>query len=68
MCYASIRWARIDKIYYANTRVDADKIGFSDNEIYDEIIKNDMKLIKMDCPKALDVFKQWDDDQGHVRY
>ncbi|MBQ1696201.1 MAG: nucleoside deaminase, partial [Bacteroidales bacterium] len=36
MCLASIYWARIGKLYYANTKVDADKIGFSDSFIYEE--------------------------------
>ncbi len=30
MCLGAIYWARIDKLYFANTKVDADKIGFSD--------------------------------------
>ena len=28
MCLSAIYWARIDKIYYANTREDAQKIDF----------------------------------------
>jgi len=37
MCLGAIYWARIGKIYYANTKVDADAIGFSDKFIYDEL-------------------------------
>ena len=37
MCYGALRWARIDKIYFGNTRSDAHKIGFSDRDIYEEI-------------------------------
>lgn len=39
MCLSAIYWARIKKIYFANTRVQADEIGFSDNFIYEEIPK-----------------------------
>lgn len=40
MCLAAIYWARIEKIYYANTREDARRIGFDDNSIYEELINN----------------------------
>ena len=40
MCLAAIYWARIDKIYYANTREDAQKIDFDDSFIYSEFHKN----------------------------
>ena|ERR1700761_7718529 len=37
MCLGAIYWARIDKIYYANTKADAAAIGFDDHFIYDEL-------------------------------
>ena len=37
MCLAACYWARLDKIYYANTREDAANIGFDDEHIYEEI-------------------------------
>ncbi|GIT35680.1 MAG: hypothetical protein Ct9H300mP5_1490 [Candidatus Pelagibacterales bacterium] len=40
MCLSAIYWARIDKIYYANTREDAQKIDFDDSLIYSEFNKN----------------------------
>ncbi len=40
MCLSAIYWARIDKIYYANTRKDAQKIDFDDSLIYSELQKN----------------------------
>ena len=40
MCLSAIYWARIDKIYYANTRSDAQKIDFDDSFIYEELKKN----------------------------
>ena len=36
MCLSAIYWARIDKIYFANTYADAAKIGFDDAFIYNE--------------------------------
>jgi len=34
MCLSAIYWARISKVYYANTKSDAAKIGFVDEFIY----------------------------------
>ena len=39
MCLSAIYWARINKVYYANTRSDAQKIDFSDALIYEELNK-----------------------------
>ena len=39
MCLSAIYWAHIDKIYYANTRNDAQKIDFDDSLIYSELLK-----------------------------
>ncbi|MBM3540264.1 MAG: nucleoside deaminase, partial [Alphaproteobacteria bacterium] len=39
MCLAAILWARIGRIYYANTRVDAAAIGFDDDYFYREVAK-----------------------------
>jgi len=40
MCLSAIYWARIDKVFYGNTRDDAKTIGFDDDFIYGEIGKN----------------------------
>jgi len=37
MCLAAIYWARLDKIFYANSRIDAARIGFDDDRIYREM-------------------------------
>jgi tRNA(Arg) A34 adenosine deaminase TadA len=39
MCLSAIYWARIDKIYYAGTHLDAQAAGFDDSFIYDEFKK-----------------------------
>ena len=37
MCLSAIYWARLGRIYYANDRHDAAKIGFRDDFLYHEI-------------------------------
>lgn len=37
MCLGAIYWARLDKIYYANNQLDAQRIDFDDSFIYDEL-------------------------------
>ena len=39
MCMSAIFWARIDRVYYACTPVDAEKIGFDDQQFYRELAK-----------------------------
>ncbi len=39
MCLSAIYWARLDRIYYANTRADAAKIGFDDDFLYAEVAR-----------------------------
>ena len=39
MCLAAIYWARIDRIFFANTREEAAAIGFDDEFLYREIPK-----------------------------
>ncbi len=72
MCLSAIYWARIDKIYYANTRKDAQKIDFDDSLIYSEFKKNIDKrkipMIQMMRSEALKAFELWDKKTDKVKY
>ena len=72
MCLSAIYWARIDKIYYANTRKDAQKIDFDDSLIYSEFQKNIDKrkipMIQMMRNEALKAFELWDKKTDKVKY
>ena len=68
MCYSAIRWARINKIYYANTRYDAEKIGFSDKAIYDEIINKEMKITHIQDDTAIIAFNLWNNNNNKISY
>ena len=64
MCLAAIYWARLDRVYFANTREDAARIGFADAWIYDEIPKaaaaRSLPMTRLPLPEAEDMFREWE--------
>ena len=72
MCLSAIYWARIDKVYYANTRKDAQKIDFSDSMIYEELNKTikDRKIPmhQMMREEAIKAFELWGKKTDKVKY
>ena len=72
MCLSAIYWARIDKIYYANTREDAQKIDFDDSFIYSEFHKNinerKIPMFQMMRDEALEAFEMWDNKIDKIKY
>ena len=72
MCLSAIYWSHIDKIYYGNSRLDASKIGFDDDFIYNELNKDlssrkiQMKQISQD--EAKKAFLDWDKKIDKVEY
>lgn len=72
MCLSAIYWARIEVIYYGNTKVDAATIGFDDQFIYEEIEKP-MHLRKVPVKQllhneALQAFKLWGESDRKIDY
>ncbi len=72
MCLSAIYWARIDKLFFANTRHDAAKIGFDDEFLYNEI---NLPFDKRSIPtkqilkdEALFVFKLWEEQEDKIEY
>ncbi len=72
MCLGAIYWARLDKIFYANTKEDAAKIGFDDAFIYEELElpKNKRKMIMEQLLQedAIKVFDEWANKKDKVEY
>ena len=72
MCLAAIYWARLRKIYYANTRRDAAKIGFDDELIYCELTRpvsrRKLPMKQMLRKEALEVFAEWKNKPDKIRY
>jgi guanine deaminase len=72
MCLSAIYWARIRRIFYANTRRDAAKIKFDDDLIYREIsrpmARRKIPMRQLLRPEALKAFAAWEAKTDKVRY
>jgi len=72
MCLSAIYWARIDKIYYANTKADAAAIGFDDAFIYKELEcvmeKRKLPVVQLLRDEALGAFKLWRESETRTDY
>ena len=72
MCLSAIYWARIPRIYYANTRQDAAAVGFDDDFIYQQIpLPPDQRTIPMEPllrDQAQRAFQEWAAKTDKVKY
>lgn len=63
MCLSALYWAGVRKIYYGNTKEDAESINFSDKFIYEEIKKNPSERktpgIHIADSGAIAAFEKW---------
>ncbi len=72
MCLGAIYWARLDKIYFANTKIDARDIDFDDSFIYEELEK---PIEKRKIPtkqilreEAIAAFEKWRAKEDKMEY
>ena len=72
MCLGAIYWARIDTIYYGNTRNDAKNIGFDDDFIYEELglplTERKIKAIPFLRNEAIISFEMWEKNNDKIEY
>ncbi len=72
MCLSSIYWARMDRIYYANTRVDAGNINFDDNFLYEELnttLENrKIPVLQIGRDIAIKTFQKWARSVEKIEY
>lgn len=72
MCLGAIYWARLDKVYYANTKADAKAIGFDDSFIYDELAlprdRRRLPSVPMMRNEAIQAFELWQAKDDKVEY
>ncbi|MBX3453770.1 nucleoside deaminase [Ferrovibrio sp.] len=72
MCLSSTYWARIDRVFYANTQADAAAIDFDDAFLYRELaLPMDQRSLPCDPllrEEAIGVFEEWRTLPGKVPY
>src|SRR5690349_7660199 len=72
MCLGAIYWARLDKLYFANTKSDAAAIHFDDQFIYQELEKPlDQRSLftrQLLRDEALEAFKTWSQMDQKIEY
>ena len=72
MCLSAIYWAGISKIFYGNTKEDAEAIDFSDKFIYEEIAREtsqrSIPTRMMMRELALKAFRAWDAKTDKIEY
>lgn len=63
MCLSALYWAGVKKIFFANTKEDAAAIDFSDNFIYEELVRKreyrHLPAIHVDGTGAIKAFEKW---------
>ena len=74
MCISAIIWSNITKIYYGNTKEDAEDIGFRDKYIYDVISKInnnekiDLEFKCIDRKETIKTFNNYMEKQDKTIY
>lgn len=72
MCLGAIYWARLSRVYFGNSDVDAARIGFDDSLIYREIAqphaKRKIPMIQMMREQALAAFRAWENKPNKIEY
>jgi len=72
MCLSAIYWANLEKIHFANTKVDAAQIDFADDFIYQEldlpIAQRKLPMTQMMREEALVAFEQWTKKTDKIAY
>ena len=60
MCLMTVKWANIDKIFFAATRKDAADIGFRDDDLYALLKKGVYATQIEECRnEAVEIMQQW---------
>lgn len=72
MCLAAIYWARLDAVYFGNTRQDAARIAFDDAVIYRQLAlplrKRSLIMKQLLREEAIAAFTEWEQKAERVSY
>jgi guanine deaminase len=72
MCLGAIYWAGITRVVYACDRNDAALAGFSDKEIYNEIVlepsERKISFLRLEKTEGTEVFEKWKRYENKIPY
>jgi guanine deaminase len=72
MCLGAAHWARLDRVWFANTHADAAAIGFDDPLLYRELAlppeRHALPMRRLLGAEALAVFEAWREKPDKVPY
>ncbi|HTP52924.1 MAG TPA: nucleoside deaminase [Anaeromyxobacteraceae bacterium] len=72
MCLSAVYWSRLDRVYYANGRADAARIGFDDAALYEEVARpvqsRSLPMVRLLAEEARAAFDAWERKADKVRY
>jgi tRNA(Arg) A34 adenosine deaminase TadA len=72
MCLGAIYWARIARVYFANTAADASRLGFDDSLIYRELAQphsqRRIPMTQIMRKEASAAFREWEDRSNKIAY
>ena len=72
MCLGAIYWARLDRLFYGNTKADAASIGFDDAFIYKELAlplsERTLRAEQLLGKEAIATFEAWEQKTDKTPY
>lgn len=72
MCLGAIYWARLDRLFYGNTKADAARIGFDDAFIYKELTlplsERTLRAEQLLGKEAIATFEAWEQKTDKTPY
>lgn len=72
MCLAAAYWARVDRIWFANTRQDAAGVGFDDEFLYEELMRSQderrIPISQLMRDEAQAAFEAWKSKADRIEY
>ncbi|MCI0349740.1 MAG: nucleoside deaminase [Acidobacteriales bacterium] len=72
MCLGAIFWARLAKVYFANTKEDATSVGFDDAMIYEQILtppaQRRIPMLQILRDEGMAAFREWESKPDKTRY
>lgn len=72
MCMGAIYWARLDRVYYGNTKEVAARFGFNSQIFYDELAQppgqRQMPMFPLMAAAAIAAFEEWQNQPHKQTY